>query len=273
MLEYTTFVNQNRRAFLKKLGCSCCAPFLLSSCTQVAITDRMQLSIYPESVINQKAYSAYQNIKKDSKLSKNKLFNRQLNSVGIRITKAVELYFLSLGKPELINDFDWEFILIEDDTLNAWCMPGGKIAFYTGILQITKNEDGMAAVMGHEIAHAVAKHSVERASQALLLNVGTTILDNVLDGALRASRVDDYFIQLGINLPFGRLQESEADYLGLIFMTLAGYDNTAAIGVWERMEEASKSRTPPEFLSTHPTPGNRIKKIQNWIPEINEKYT
>ena len=272
-MEYTTLVNQNRRAFLKTLGCTCCAPILLTSCAQVAITDRRQLSIYPESVINQNAYNAYQNIKKESKLSINKLFNRQLNTVGKRITKAVEFYFSNLDKSKSLDNFDWEFILIEDDTLNAWCMPGGKIAFYTGILDVTKDEDGMAAVMGHEIAHAVAKHSVERASQAVLLNVGTTILDNILDGALSASRVDDYIVQLGINLPYGRLQESEADYLGLIFMTLAGYDNRAAIGVWERMEEASKGRTVPEFLSTHPTPGNRIKKIQEWIPEINGKYT
>ncbi len=273
MLEYTTLVNQNRRAFLKTLGCSCCAPILLTSCAQVAITERMQLSLYPESIINQRAYATYQKVKKESKLSKNKLFNRQLNSVGTKITKAVELYFSNLGKSESLESFDWEYILIEDDTLNAWCMPGGKIAFYTGILEVTKNEDGMAAVMGHEIAHAVAKHSVERASQAALLNIGSVILDKALDGALRATKVDDYIVQLGINLPFGRLQESEADYLGLIFMTLAGYDNTAAIGLWERMEEVNKSRTPPEFLSTHPTPGNRIKKIKNWIPEINEKYT
>ena len=272
-LEYTTIVNQNRRAFLKTLGCTCCAPFLLHSCTQVAITERNQLSIYPESVINQNAHNAYQNIKKETKLSINKLHNRQLNTVGTRITKAVQIYFENIGKKESLDNFDWEFILIEDDSLNAWCMPGGKIAFYTGILDITKNEDGMAAVMGHEIAHAVAKHSVERASQAVLLSIGSTILDSVLDGALSASRVDDYVVQLGINLPFGRLQESEADYLGLIFMTLAGYDNTASIGVWERMQEASKSRTPPEFLSTHPTPGNRIKKLQQWIPEINAKYT
>ena len=138
----------------------------------MAITDRRQLSIYPESVINQNAYNAYQNIKKESKLSINKLFNRQLNTVGKRITKAVELYFSNLDKSKSLDNFDWEFILIEDDTLNAWCMPGGKIAFYTGILDVTKDEDGMAAVMGHEIAHAVAKHSVERASQAVLLHVG-----------------------------------------------------------------------------------------------------
>ncbi len=272
-MEYTTFVNQNRRAFLKTLGCTCCAPFFLPSCTQVAITERNQLSIYPESVINQNAYNAYQNIKKDSKLSMNKLHNRQLNTVGLRITKAVELYFENIGKKEVIDDFDWEFILIEDESLNAWCMPGGKIAFYTGILDITKDEDGMAAVMGHEIAHAVAKHSLERASQAVLLNIGSKILDNVLDGALSATRVDDYVVQFGINLPYGRLQESEADYLGLIFMTLAGYDNTASISLWERMQEESKNRTPPEFLSTHPTPVNRIKKLQKWIPEINQKYT
>jgi predicted Zn-dependent protease len=130
----------------------------------------------------------------------------------------------------------------------------------------------MAAVMGHEIAHAVAKHSVERASQAALLNIGSTILDTALDGVLSSTTLDDYIVQLGLNLPYGRLQESEADYLGLIFMTLAGYNNQESIKVWERMEEANKGKEIPEFLSTHPTPGNRIKKIQQWIPEIDARY-
>ena len=263
----------NRRKFLNYVGCGC-GNLLLASCSSVPITDRKQLKIIPENKINAKAAQIYEQIKKKEKLSNDKKKLSEIREIGKNMENSISLYFDKVNLVDPTVNFKWEYILIDNDKVrNAWCMPGGKIAFYTGILDITKNEDGMAAVMGHEIAHAVAKHSVERASQAVLLNIGSTILDSVLDGALSASRVDDYVVQLGINLPFGRLQESEADYLGLIFMTLAGYDNTASIGVWERMQEASKSRTPPEFLSTHPTPGNRIKKLQQWIPEINAKYT
>ena len=150
-------------------------------------------------------------------------------------------------------------------------MPGGKIAFYTGILDITENEDGMASVMGHEIAHAVAKHSLERASQSLALKVGTTILDIALEGALSSSSADDYLVSLGLTLPFNRLQESEADYLGLAFMTMADYDNSESYKIWERMQNAQKNN-PPEFMSTHPSPKNRIQKLKNWIPEINARF-
>ena len=152
-------------------------------------------------------------------------------------------------------------------------MPGGKIAFYSGILEITQNNDGIAAVMGHEIAHAVARHSVERASQALAINIGTTIIDIALDGALSSTSADDYLVNLGISLPFSRLQESEADYLGLAFMTMAGYNNQEAVKIWERMSKAHEGKSPPEFLSTHPSADNRIQKIQNWIPEINVRFS
>jgi predicted Zn-dependent protease len=179
-----------------------------------------------------------------------------------------------MGQFETLKDYEWEYILIEEpETLNAWCMPGGKIAFYTGILDITENEDGMASVMGHEIAHAVAKHSLERASQSLALKVGTTILDIALEGALSSSSADDYLVNLGLTLPFNRLQESEADYLGLSFMTMAKYDNNEAYRVWERMQKAQEGKTPPEFLSTHPSPKNRIEKIKNWIPEVNLRFS
>ena len=156
---------------------------------------------------------------------------------------------------------------------SAWCMPGGKIAVYSGMFDVTKNTNGLAAVMGHEIAHAVAKHSLERASQSLALKVGTTILDIALEGALSSSSADDYLVNLGLTLPFNRLQESEADYLGLSFMTMAQYDNNEAFKVWERMQKAQEGKSPPEFLSTHPSPKNRIEKIKNWIPEVNLRFS
>ncbi len=157
-------------------------------------------------------------------------------------------------------------------------MPGGKIAIYTGILKVTKNKDGLAAVMGHEIAHAVAKHSIERASRALVLNVGTAALDIFTGGAISNTRrstgvdVAGMLRRFGIDNPFGRKQESEADYLGLIFSSLAGFDIRESVKVWERMQEAHKGQEPPEWMSTHPSSAKRIESLKNWIPEIIINY-
>ena len=267
-------MNLKRRDFIKKFSCACCAPFFLSSCTEVAITNRKQLSFVSEESINKQAKQAYDSIKKTENIIKSGSQVRMLNEVGKKVTTSVESYFNEMGQFETLNNYDWEYILIDDpDTLNAWCMPGGKIAFYTGILDITENEDGMASVMGHEIAHAVAKHSLERASQSLALKVGTTILDIALEGALSSSSADDYLVNLGLTLPFNRLQESEADYLGLSFMTMAQYDNHEAYRVLGRMQKAQEGKSPPEFLSTHPSPKNRIEKIKNWIPEVNLRFS
>ena len=157
-------------------------------------------------------------------------------------------------------------------------MPGGKIAVYTGILKITQNENALAAVMGHEVAHAVAKHSVERASQALTVNIGSQVADIFLGGAINRTRQTigqnsgmDIF-QLGIFNPFGRQQETEADYLGLIFSSLAGYDIREASKLWERMSESNKGKEPPQFMSTHPSSKNRIFNLNNWVTEIIVKY-
>ncbi len=266
-------MNLKRRDFIKKFSCCCCAPLLLSSCSEVAITNRKQLSFVSEDRINKQAIQAYENVKQNENLITSGSEYLALREVGKKVTNSVEEYFINMGQSDKLKDYKWEFILIDDkETHNAWCMPGGKIAFYTGILDITSNEDGMASVMGHEIAHAVARHSLERASQALAINVGTTILDIALEGALSSSSADEYLVNLGLSLPFNRLQESEADYLGLAFMTMAKYDNNEAFRVWERMQKSQKD-SPPEFLSTHPSPKNRIQKIKNWIPEVNARFT
>ena len=267
-------MNLKRRDFIKKFSCACCAPLFLSSCTEVAITNRKQLSIISDENINQQALQAYEKVKKQENLIESGPNYRAVKEVGLRVTESVEEYFLKMGQSDTIKNYNWEFILIDSkDTLNAWCMPGGKIAFYTGILDVTANNDGLASVMGHEIAHAVARHSVERASQALAINLGTTILDIALEGALSNTSADDYLVNLGLSLPFNRLQESEADYLGLAFMTMANYDNHESYKVWLRMAEAQKGNTPPEFLSTHPSPKNRIEKLKNWIPEVDIRFT
>ena len=189
------------------------------------------------------------------------------------------IYFDRENLKDPTINFDWEYILIDKKKVrNAWCMPGGKIAVYTGLLDITKNINGLAAVMGHEIAHAVAKHSVERASRNVLLNTGTQLFDIFSGGKLsQVNRVTGMntvglISQIGIMNPFNRKQESEADYLGLIFSSLSGYNIKETTKIWERMKEANKGKAPPEFMSTHPSADNRIKQIQEWTNEIIIKY-
>ncbi len=268
----------NRRKFLELFTCGCCG-IILPSCSTVPITDRRQLTIYPESKINANAATAYENFK-----SKNKLINtgKQLNSIkeiGKKIENSVSALFLKEKKDDPTKNFGWDYILVDNDKIkNAWCMPGGKIAVYTGILKVTKNEDALATVMGHEIAHAVAKHSVERMSQAMTLNLGTQVADLFLGGSISRSRQAigqstgfDIF-KLGIMNPYARKQESEADYLGLIFASLGGYDIRESVNLWKRMSEANKGKEPPQFLSTHPSSLNRIDKLKGWMNEIMIKY-
>ncbi|MDC1010865.1 M48 family metallopeptidase, partial [Candidatus Pelagibacter sp.] len=176
-------------------------------------------------------------------------------------------------------NFDWEYILIENKKVkNAWCMPGGKIAVYTGLLDVTKNIDGLAAVMGHEIAHAVAKHSVERASRSVLLNTGTQLIDIFSGGKLsQVNRVTGMntvglLSQIGIMNPFSRTQESEADYLGMIFASLSGYDIRETKKLWERMKASKKGKEPVEFMSTHPSSTTRIKNLNDWESQIIIEY-
>ena len=270
--------NINRRKFLELIGCCTCG-IMIPSCSTAPITDRKQLKLLPESTINRQAAKLYENVKSKAKISKDKKQLSQIKDIGARIEESVSEYFNSVDKPDPTYNFQWEYILVDNDKIkNAWCMPGGKIAIYTGILEITKNEHGLAAVMGHEIAHAVAKHSVERASRALILNVGTAAIDIFSGGAIsrtqRTTGVDvaGMLRTFGIDNPFGRKQETEADYLGLIFSALAGYDIRESVKIWERMKEAHKGQEPPEWMSTHPSSIRRIEALKKWIPEIIIKY-
>ena len=270
--------NINRRKFLEIFGACSCA-LMIASCSTAPITERKQLRLIPESTLNNQAAQIYEKVKQKTKLSDDKKKLDEIEEIGSRIEEAVSAYFASINKNDPTYNFQWEYILVDNDKIkNAWCMPGGKIAVYTGILPITKNKHGLAAVLGHEIAHAVAKHSIERASRALVLNIGTVAVDIFSGGAIsrtsRATGVDvaGMLRTFGIDNPFGRKQETEADYLGLIFSSLAGYDIRESVKVWERMREAYKGQEPPEWMSTHPSSERRIETLKNWIPEIIIKY-
>ena len=264
----------NRRFFLQALGCGCLS-LGISSCTTVPITDRRQLKLIPESKLNAQAAEIYEKIKEKENLSNDINQLNEIKEIGKRIEYSISEYFERSNIEDPTIGFDWEYILIDNKKVkNAWCMPGGKIAVYTGILDVTKNTNGLAAVMGHEIAHAVAKHSVERASRSVLLKTTFQITDILTGGKIsqvnRATGMNTVGLlaQLGIMNPFSRKQESEADYLGLIFSSLSGFDIRETVKVWERMQKANKGKEPPEFMSTHPSSSNRIKTISDWMNEI-----
>ena len=270
--------NINRRKFLGYFGCGCCS-LAFPSCSTVPITERKQLSIIPESRINSQAAAAYENFKSKTKLITKGQQLKDIRQIGKKMEIAVSAFFKKQGKADPTKNFGWDYVLVDNDKIvNAWCMPGGKIAVYTGLLKITKNTNALSIVMGHEIAHAVAKHSVERASQAMTINLGTTVADIFLGGAINRTRNTigqntgmDIF-RIGIFNPFGRKQETEADYLGLIFSSLAGYDIRESVKLWQRMAEKNKGKEPPAFLSTHPSSKKRIENLNRWIEEVMIKY-
>ncbi len=270
--------NINRRKFLGYFGCGCCSLFL-PSCTTVPITERKQLSMISDVKINRQAAAAYEDFRRKSKLITSGKQLTEIKEIGKRMENAVSLFFEKEKKDDPTQNFGWDYILVDNDKIvNAWCMPGGKIAVYTGLLKITKNIDALSIVMGHEIAHAVARHSIERMSHAMTLNLGTTIADIFLGGAINRTRNTvgqntgfDIF-QLGIMNPFGRKQETEADYLGLIFSSLSGYDIRESVKLWQRMSNKNKGKEPPQFLSTHPSSKKRIENLNNWISEVIIKY-
>ena len=244
----------NRRKFLSYIGCGCCG-LILNSCSTAPITERRQLKIIPEAKLNAQAAQIYEKIKEKEKLSKDIKTLDLIKEIGAKMENSIGEYFYQSKQDDPTKFFEWEYILIENKKVrNAWCMPGGKIAVYTGILDVTKNTDGLAAVMGHEIAHAVAKHSVERASRGAILNTGTQLIDIFTGGKLsqvnRATGMNTIGLlsQLGIMNPFNRKQESEADYLGMIFSSLSGYDIRETVKIWERMKEFNKGKAPPEFM-------------------------
>ena len=241
---------------------------LFVQCASVPLTGRKQVILLPESEMMQMSLTSYGEF-----LKENKLYTRRVKEVGTRIAAAVEAYFKSQGLEKQIEGYQWEFNLVQSPEMNAWCMPGGKVVVYEGILPVCENDDGLAVVMGHEIAHAIARHGNERMSQQMLIQAGSTAAAYALKEKSESTQaLLGTAIGLGANygviLPFSRKHELEADRLGLIFMTIAGYNPEEAIPFWTRMASAGSGQKPPEFMSTHPSDAHRIEQIKALMPEV-----
>jgi len=246
---------------------------LAAACSQVPISGRQQLNLVSADTLLAASQQQYRQFLEANTVIRQSTASAQVSEVGQRMAAAVEKYLRDHGRGGEAQQYDWEFNLVESEEVNAWAMPGGKVAVYSGILPITRDDTGLAVVMGHEIAHVVGRHGNERMSQLLVAQMGGQALAAVLASKPQASqdlwmRVYGAGAQVGIMLPYSRLQESEADRLGLVFMAIAGYDPRAAVDFWQRMA-AQKGAGPraPEFLSTHPADQTRIRQIQNFLPE------
>jgi predicted Zn-dependent protease len=250
---------------------------LWAACSTVAISGRRQLNIIPAGEMLSMSQQQYSQFLEENKLSDDAEQTAMVKGCGRRIQGAVEAYFRQRGQSQQLSGYEWEFNLIESEQVNAWCMPGGKVVFYTGILPVCENETGVAVVMGHEVAHAVAEHGSERMSHALMAQMGGLALSAALEN--KPQKTQQLWMtafglgaQFGVLLPFSRTQESEADHLGLIFMAMAGYDPNAAVSFWQRMAADKEGAAPPEFMSTHPSDATRIGKIREHLPEALSYY-
>ena len=246
------------------------------SCSQVPITGRRQFKLMPASTLNSMSLVNYKEFLSTHPLSTNESQNQMVKRIGGNIADAVTRYFKATGKSRLLSGYKWEFNLVEDKTANAWCMPGGKVVVYTGLLGITQNEAALAVVMGHEITHAVAHHGNERMSQGAIAQ-GLEIVGNI--ATANNEKYNTLFnnifapgAQIAVLLPNSRNQEYEADHFGLNFAAMAGYNPNEAIPFWQRMAAASNGQKPPEFLSTHPADENRIARLKEFMPEALSYY-
>ncbi len=262
------------KTIMKKIiigGATVLTLLIVYACASVAVTGRNQLSLVSNAEIIPMATTQYQEVISKGPLSTNREQSEMVKRVGVKIQKAVEQYMASKNASKELDGFAWEFNLIDDPkTVNAWCMPGGKVAFYTGIMPICKDETGVAVVMGHEVAHAIANHGRERMSEQMVAQFGLQTVGGLLGQNPTAAK-DLLFQAIGAGtnigmLKFSRTHESEADHIGLIFMTIAGYDPKQAPIFWQRMGQTGGGE-PPEFLSTHPSHNTRIKDLKAWIPE------
>ena len=264
--------------FFKNITGLLLATLFMMCCKTVAITGRRQLNLVPNAMIQAMAFTQYDSIVNASPtLSQYDERAQMVTRTGTRIQQAVEAYMQQNNMSHDLKNFKWEFNTINENIVNAWCMPGGKVVVYTGLLPVTQNETALAVVMGHEIAHAIARHGNERMSEGLLISLGGLVLEEALKEKKQETQVlflGLYMIgsNLAFALPNSRMQESEADKLGLIFMSMAGYDAAEAIPFWQRMSSVNSGVKLPEFLSTHPSDETRIKKLSAIIPEIKKTY-
>jgi predicted Zn-dependent protease len=262
---------------MKRIAAISLILLFIVSCSKVPITGRKQLNLLPESDMIGMSLTAYDEfLQENPPVSDRSEDGQMIKDMGARISTAVEQYLSDNGLSSRVEGFQWEFNVVDDPTVNAWCMPGGKVVFYTGIIDLAENEDQLAAVMGHEIAHAVARHGNERMSQGMATQLGVSAISVALSE--NPTVTNQLFMQsVGIGsqlgmLKFSRNHETEADKMGLIFMAMAGYDPQAAVSFWERMSEASGGAAPPEFMSTHPSHDTRIKDLQEYMPEAMKYY-
>ncbi|MDR2888145.1 MAG: M48 family metallopeptidase [Bacteroidales bacterium] len=261
---------------LLKLFIALLAFVAAGSCSTVPLTGRRQLSLVPESEMISMSFTNYSDFLKTSALSTDQANAALVQEVGKNLSAAVVKYFANHGMSSRLNGYQWEFNLVNDNTPNAWCMPGGKVVVYTGILPFTQDKNGLAVVLSHEIAHAVARHGNERMSQELITQFGSIALAEVIKDKPEQTRTifnSAYGLgaQYGVMLPFSREHELEADKMGLIFMAMAGYDPQTATAFWERMASMSGQK-PPEFMSTHPSDATRIERIKEALPEAIPYY-
>ncbi|UCE46256.1 MAG: M48 family metallopeptidase, partial [Phycisphaerales bacterium] len=257
-----------KHTLISMLLIMCAFVLLASGCSEVPISGRQQFYFVPSTTMNSMSFKSYREFLAKNKLSTDAEQTQMVKRVGGRIQRAVENYAVENGIEDQLTGYEWEFNLIEDPNINAWAMPGGKVVVHTGILPVAQGETGLAVVMGHEIAHAFAKHGAERMSQALLVQMGGMALSSAMDEYHERTKnlfLQSYGVgtQVGVLLPYSRVHESEADHLGLIFMAMAGYDPEEAPAFWERMAAQEKGGRPPEFLSTHPAPETRIQDLRD----------
>ena len=258
---------------MKKIGILVLLVVFLTQCTTVPITGRKQFNIVSDAKVLPASFAQYKGFLEENKLSEDDAATKQIKDIGAKISSAVDRFMRSNGMVKEADSYEWEFNLVEDKTVNAWCLPGGKVVFYTGILPICANEDGIAAVMGHEVAHAFAKHGQERMSQGQLQAVGGLAVAYGTRNDKNAAIWNAAYglgSQVGVMLPFSRKHETEADKLGLVFMIMAGYNGEESAEVWVRMSERANGKKPPQLLSTHPSNESRIQTLRAYLPEATQ---